>query len=180
MSDCRSERLSLTSGWIQNKLGNLQWQWCAGAAPRRSVNLLTHTGSIMSLPLSLLPPTLRSYAPSLSLSLSPAISLPSAFSRSLLLPLPVSNCSTPVFLFCISQQSAGQAAALNSSTSPCPACLSVYLSVSPSTRLHQEPLPRIDWRQTPRKRRCVQLLEKVTSNSCNYIGRSRKSFGDIV
>lgn len=68
--------------------------------------------------------------------------------HSLILPIPVSNCSTPVFLFCISQQSPGQASALNSSTGPCPACLSVYLSVYLSACLHLELLPCTDWRHT--------------------------------
>lgn len=64
--------------------------------------------------------------PSLSLSLS--ISLASAFTHSL--SLPPSNCSTPVFLFCISQQSPGRASALNSSTSPALlVCLCICLPI---------------------------------------------------
>lgn len=102
----------------------------------------------MSLPLSLLPPTLLSCAPSLFLSVLPSVSLRLRLSltpslpHSLSLPLPPSKCSTPVFLFCISQQSPGQASALNSSTRPCPARLSVCACVC----LHHKPLPCTDRR----------------------------------
>lgn len=59
-------------------LENVQWQRCARAAPCSPVSLLTHTGSIMSLPPSLPPLTLLPSAPlthppsvSLQLSLAP-------------------------------------------------------------------------------------------------------------
>lgn len=126
--DIVSERMRRTSGWILYELGDLQQQRCAGAAPWSSVNLLTHTGSIMSL----LPSSHPSLLCTIALSLSCHQSRFSFHS----LPLsPPSDCSTPVFLFCISQQSPGRASARHSSTRPCPACL----SICPAST-HQEPL----------------------------------------
>lgn len=118
---------------ILRKLENLQWQRCARAAPWSPVNLLTHTGSIMSLPPSSHSSSLLSRAPSLP---SHSLAHQSRFSFHSLPPsshpipsLPALSPFRPsVFLFCISQQSPGRALALHISTRSC----SARLSTSPS------------------------------------------------
>lgn len=123
---------------------------CAGAAPWSSINLLTHTGSIMSPP-SFLPPSCLVRR----LSSSPAISLASAFTHCLTLELFHPRVS-------ILHQSAVSGPGLgNGSTRPCPARLSVY----PSARLHPEPLPFKAYRGN--LDRCN--LHRVTSNRCNFL-----------
>lgn len=127
----------------QFKLGNAQERRCAGAAPWSSINLLTHTGSIMSPP-SFLPPSCL--VRRVSLSLPPSVSL------QLSLTVSPSNSSTPVFLFCISQQSPGQASGTQRQHQTLPRSCLCLSQRSPASRAAA--LQGVPW-----KFRSVQLAE---------------------